>query len=192
MNANMQPDIAVARLLPANLEALAPPPALLPGESMQRYKFLRAAIFADLAPQSAIEWLLAIDVVELSWEIERYRLLRHKVLERYRQPAVERCLRDMDLIGIPPEHREVSNRHIRRNAIEWQSDPEAASEIEARMTANGFDELTTNAESHVQAREAFVLFQALLDAAQNRRSSSLREIRFQRLTTSSSLAERRR
>jgi hypothetical protein len=26
-------------------------------------------------PRSAIEWLLAIDVAELSWEIQRYRIL---------------------------------------------------------------------------------------------------------------------
>jgi hypothetical protein len=66
--------------LPAEFESLAPPPLLLPGEKLEQYQMLRQAIFADIAPRSAIEWLLAIDVVELSWEIQRYRLLRHKVL----------------------------------------------------------------------------------------------------------------
>jgi hypothetical protein len=50
---------------------------------------LQQAIFTDLAPQSAIEWLLAIDVAELSWEIQRSQLLRHKLLETYRQKANE-------------------------------------------------------------------------------------------------------
>jgi hypothetical protein len=44
--------------------------ALLPGEAAPGY--LRRA------PRSAIEWLLAIDLVKLSWEIQRYRLLRQK------------------------------------------------------------------------------------------------------------------
>jgi len=39
--------------------------------------------------KSAIEWLLAVDRVELSWEIERYRLLRHRVLMQYREKAIE-------------------------------------------------------------------------------------------------------
>ncbi|WP_249151336.1 hypothetical protein [Bradyrhizobium liaoningense] len=61
--------------LPVEFEALAPPPLLNPGEHLEHCQALRQAIFADLAPRSAIEWLLAIDVAELSWEIRRYRLL---------------------------------------------------------------------------------------------------------------------
>lgn len=53
--------------LPVELEALAPPPLLLPGEDLGHYLALRQAIFANLAPRSAIEWLLAIDVAERSW-----------------------------------------------------------------------------------------------------------------------------
>jgi hypothetical protein len=67
--------------VPAELEVLTPPPPLLPGENLQHYEALRRAIFADIAPHSALEWLLAIDVAELSWEIQRYRLLRYKLLE---------------------------------------------------------------------------------------------------------------
>lgn len=58
--------------LPVEFEALAPP--LMPGEHLEHYQALRQAIFADLAPRSAIEWLLAIDVAELSWEIQHYRV----------------------------------------------------------------------------------------------------------------------
>ncbi len=48
--------------MPVELEILAPPPLLLPGESPERsperHQVRRQAIFADLAPRSAIEWLL--------------------------------------------------------------------------------------------------------------------------------------
>jgi hypothetical protein len=50
--------------LPVEFEVLAPPPLLLPGEHLDHYQTLRQAIFADLAPRSAIEWLLAIDVAD--------------------------------------------------------------------------------------------------------------------------------
>jgi len=39
-----------ATALPMEMEALAPPPLLLPGESREHYQALRQAIFADLAP----------------------------------------------------------------------------------------------------------------------------------------------
>ncbi|WLA68420.1 hypothetical protein [Bradyrhizobium diazoefficiens] len=91
--------------MPVELEVLVPPPLLLPGESLDHYHALRQAIFADLAPRSAIEWLLAIDVAELSWDIQRYRLLRHKLLETYRQKAIEAALRRIDMIGIAPNSK---------------------------------------------------------------------------------------
>ena len=79
--------------LPVELEVLAPPPLLLPGEQLEHYQALRQAIFADLAPRSAIEWLLAIDVAELSWEIQRYRMLRHQLLVVQRDQAIAAALR---------------------------------------------------------------------------------------------------
>jgi hypothetical protein len=86
--------------MPEGLEAFARPPSLLPGERPEQYDALRDAIFCEIAPRCAIEWLLAIDVVELSWDIQRYRILRHKILEGYRQKAIEQALRRVDCAGI--------------------------------------------------------------------------------------------
>lgn len=162
--------------IPPELEALAPPPLLLPGESPQRYHLMREAILLELAPESAIEWLFAIDVVELSWEIQRYRLLRHKLLESYRQRAIEHSLRHIDLAGIPPELAEQASQHIRHNARIWRIDPGAATEIEARLLAYGFDQHSISVEVYLQAREVFLAFEALIASAHNRRMSLLRDI----------------
>ncbi|WP_228748267.1 hypothetical protein [Bradyrhizobium sp. BR 10289] len=78
MNTTMQPSDPQAHpIIPAQYQALCPPPQLLPGESIDQYHALPAAIFRDTDPQSAIEWLLVIDIAELSWEMRRYRVLRH-------------------------------------------------------------------------------------------------------------------
>jgi hypothetical protein len=143
---------------------------------------MRQAILSDIAPKSAIEWLLAVDVIELSWEIERYRLLRHKVLMQYREPAIEQCLRRIDLLEISSESNGLAHQRVRRNAWCWRNDVGAAHEIESRLAAHGFDQSTISAESLAQAREFFFLFQTLLDAAQSRRMSLLREIKLQRAT----------
>ena len=170
-----------ATVLPAEFEVLAPPPLLLPGENLDHYQALRQAIFADLAPRSAIEWLLAIDVAELSWEIQRYRVLRHKLLETYRQKAIEAALRRIDIVGIAPEFEEEAEYYTLQNALSWRIDPIAATEIDARLAAYGFDQHAINTEVYVQAREILVLFEGLLNAAQTKRMLLLREIRNQRL-----------
>ncbi|MGY3238683.1 MULTISPECIES: hypothetical protein [unclassified Bradyrhizobium] len=171
--------------LPVEFEALAPPPLLLPGESLEHYELLRQAIFADLAPRSVIEWLLAIDVAELSWEIQRYRLLRHKLLENYRQKAIEAALRRIDMVGIDPKFEAEAECYTLQNALSWRIDPIAATEIDTRLASCGFDQHAITMEVYVQAREMFVLFEGLLNAAQTKRMLLLREIRNGRLAIGS-------
>lgn len=171
-----------ATALPVEFEALAPPPLLLPGESLEHYQALRQAVFADLAPRSAIEWLLAIDIAELSWEIQRYRLLRHKLLETYRQKAIEAALQRIDMIGIASDFEDQAAYYTRQNAVSWRIDPMAATEIDVRLAAYGFDQHAITTEVYVQAREMVVLFEGLLNAAQTKRVLLLREIRNPRLT----------
>ncbi|GMO16320.1 hypothetical protein [Bradyrhizobium sp. TM233] len=166
--------------LPVEFEFLAPPPLLLPGEQLEHYQALRQVIFADLAPRSAIEWLLAIDVAELSWDIQRYRMLRHRLLETYRQKAVEATLRRIDMVGIDPEFEAEAETYTLQNALSWRCDPVAASEIDARLATYGFDQHAITTEVYVQAREVLALFEGLLNAAQTKRMLLLREIRNQR------------
>ena len=136
-----------ATVLPAEFEVLAPPPLPLPGENLERYQALRQAIFADLAPRSAIEWLLAIDVAELSWEIQRYRILRHRLLEAYRQNTIEAALRRIDMAGIGPEFEDEAAYYTGQNAVSWRLDPVATTDIEARLASYGIDQHAINMTS---------------------------------------------
>lgn len=169
-----------ASAISVEFQALCPAPQLLPGESIDHYRALQAAIFQDIAPQSAIEWLLAIDVAELSWEIQRYRILRHKLLESYRQKAIEMTLRRIDVAGIAPDFKDAAERYTIQNALDWRLDPIAADEIEARLASYGFDQHAVSLEVYVQAREIFALFETLMNAAQLRRLFLLKEINSRR------------
>lgn len=171
----------IATALPAEIEVLAPPPPLLPGESLEHYQALRQAIFADLAPRSVVEWLLAVDIAELSWEIQRYRVLRHKALDAYRQKAIEVALRSIDMVGIAPGFEAEAEYYTLQNALSWRVDAAAATEIDTRLANYGFDQHAITTEVYVQAREIFVLFEGLLNAAQTKRILLLREIRNPRL-----------
>jgi hypothetical protein len=102
---------------------------------------------------------------------------RHKLLEVYRQKAIEAALRRVDMVGIAPEFETEAEYHTLQNGLSWRTDPMAATEIETRLGAYGFDQRALNTEVYVQAREIFVLFESLLNAAQTKRLLLLREIR---------------
>jgi hypothetical protein len=166
--------------MPAFLQAIVRPSSLLPGEDPSEFEAIRDIIIHDVAPQSGIEWLWTIDLIELSWDIQRYRTLRHKVLETHRQRAIEQALGRIDCAGISTASLEIARGHIQRNAAQWHDDPQAAVEIEARLASLGFDACSIDMEVIVQAREIFIMFDSLMHSAQNRRIYLMREINARR------------
>ena len=77
---------------------------------------------------------------------------------------------------------ESAHHHLRQNAQTWRADPKAASEIEARLAAHGYDAQAVNVQVYLEAHEIFLAIEALLNSAQNRRLSLLREIDNRRYT----------
>ena len=61
--------------IPAELKSLEEPSCLLPGESRREFEVIRQMIIEDVGPKTNLEWLWTMDLVELSWEILRYRRL---------------------------------------------------------------------------------------------------------------------
>jgi hypothetical protein len=176
MNAPIEFESVQQFSIPAQFRSLLKPPRLLPGESQTDYATLRQMMIDEVAPQSSIEWLWTIDLMELSWDVVRYRSLREKVLEVYREAAVESLLQRVDSLGIPPSAQEMAQRHTRRNVEQWRDDPTAASEIEAYLKSKKIDAASINIQVFVQARDLFILFDSLMHSAQSRRIVLLREI----------------
>ena len=178
--------------VPAELKTLEEPSCLLPGESPHEYNTIRRMIVEDIRPATNLEWLWTLDLTELSWEILRYRRLRERILQAYRGRAIASILQRLDGAGIPPQAKTVVQTFSERAAIEWCHDPEAASEIDARLQRNGVDLATINSEVFLQAREGFAWFDAMMHAAQSRRIALLREIAVHREFDGRSTRARRR
>ena len=106
----------LAGVLPPQFQTLFFPPQLLPGESLNQYQTLQTLVFRDLAPRSSIEWLLAIDIAELSWEIQRYNVLRHRLLSTSRQKAIEATLHRIDVAVAPAELQRAAEFYSKRLA----------------------------------------------------------------------------
>jgi hypothetical protein len=138
-------------------------------------------ILHDVRPETNIEWLWVLDLVDLSWEILRYRGLKQKILEEFRVIAVESLLRRIDGSGMTEEDASRAVQvHARRSALEWRDDRDAAVEIEARLERFGIDAVALNAEVYIQARDQLELFDQLMQRAQQRRIALLREIGIRR------------
>ena len=165
---------------PAEFRSFAEPSFLLPGEDLRDYEVLRQMIVEDIQPQTNIEWLWTLDLVELSWEILRYRRLKKSILDVHRATAIEAILRRLDGEGMPAELMPMVDLYAKRSAAEWRDDRDAASETEARLRRNKFDSIDIYAEVFVQARASFEMFDRLTHLAQTRRIGLLREISLRR------------
>lgn len=133
-------------------------------------------IINDIRPRTNLEWLWVLDLVELSWEVLRYRRLKEKILETHRVDAIASILQQLDGKGMPVQSKAFVQTSSRRNSIEWREDSTAASEIEARLAAGGFDTSAVNAEVFLLAQASFGFFDRLMQSAQSRRINLLREI----------------
>jgi hypothetical protein len=73
--------------IPAELKSFAEDTCLLPGESRREFENIRCMIIDDVRPKTHIEWL---------WILDLYRCLKQKILESYRQAAIEALLQRLD------------------------------------------------------------------------------------------------
>jgi hypothetical protein len=166
--------------MPAELQAFSEPCDLLPGESRNDFEAIRQMMVESVQPETNLEWLWTLDLIELSWEILRYRGLKQRVLAEYRHCAIRAILLRLDGEGMSAEQFPHLEFQVGRVVAEWRKDADAAVEIEARLRQHGFDDTVVNAEAFYQAQGSFSMFDDLMHAAQNRRMVLLREISIRR------------
>ena len=112
--------------MPAELQAFSEPCSLLPGESRSDFEAIRQMMIDDIQPETNMEWLWTLDLIELSWEILRYRSLKQRVLAEYRHSAVRAILLRLDGEGMPVErfqHLEFQVGRIVAECVPIQTPP---------------------------------------------------------------------
>jgi hypothetical protein len=88
--------------VPAELIPFSEPSFLLPGENLRDLEAIRQMMIDDIQPETNVEWLWTLDLVELSWEILRYRCLKKRILDAHRAAAIEAILQRLDGEGCRP------------------------------------------------------------------------------------------
>jgi hypothetical protein len=99
---------------------------LLPGEDLREFEAIRQMMVDGIRPETNIEWLWTLDLVELSWEILRYRRLKKRILDTHRATAIEAVLQRLDGEGMPAEDMPMVRMKTRRTVTEWRCDQDAA------------------------------------------------------------------
>ena len=60
--------LCVSLSVPAELIPFSEPSFLLPGVSLHEFEAIRQMMVDDIQPETNIEWLWTLDLVELSWK----------------------------------------------------------------------------------------------------------------------------
>jgi hypothetical protein len=101
---------------------------LLPGKNLRDFEVVRQMMVDDIQPKTHVEWLWTLDLVDLSWEILRYRQLKKRILDAHRVVAIEAVLRRLNGEGMPPEAMPIVKLQARRAAAEWRERERRADE----------------------------------------------------------------
>jgi hypothetical protein len=115
---------------PQELAHLFADPPVARNERREDYENLLAAIAAGVKPADAIEWMHALDIADLSWEIRREKSLKLHVIKTAETNVVERLL-------TPPSKPSADGSPTYFGA--FLTDPQARDE--ARQWASGDPEV---------------------------------------------------
>ena len=109
--------------LPAQLMPFSEPSLLLPGENLRDFEIIRQMMVDDIQPQTNTEWLWTLDLVEVSWEILRYRNLKNRILDAHRAAAIAAILQRLDGEGMPAEWSNYKRSGRPQNGVKIQRLP---------------------------------------------------------------------
>ena len=145
-------------------------------ETIEGYKSFFRAIVADLKPADAIDWLYIKDVVDLSWQIRRERVVLAGVVKSFQMEVVRDLLKatvDTSNAGEAAVYRIFSAAN---DAQRWASDPAARKEIDARLSARGHSAAAVLAQAYIRGANHIDAIDKRIASYEARRVGIVREI----------------
>jgi hypothetical protein len=153
---------------------------VLPGETEQEFLEVMSMMILDITPQNYIEWLCAIDLACLWWEIQRYRCWKVAIIRANRSAALVDALYKSDpnysLLGRQPAIR----AQAKLDAEKWHNDPNRRCELNVRLTQHGYDAKGINAEAFIGGLIPLATIERFLASARSQVNVLLREIGIRR------------
>jgi hypothetical protein len=150
--------------------AIAPAP-LLPGENQADYTDVAVRVVKAAKPRDAIEEFLVRDVIDLTWEILRLRLVKSGILKASMNTGVAEILNGLG------HGRKSGPFYAQELGEKWAAGDRAArKEVEAALAKAGLTIGEATAKTLEEKLDSFERLDRLLASAEARRNNALREI----------------
>jgi hypothetical protein len=188
--------LAVSNAEVLAVEAIFGPPPILPGEDASAYEALLSRVSTDVKPADIIEKIWVRDIVDLTWEILRWRKIKMTLASEKVPAMLSEKLRAF--VHETPEYEEeekagtITEFRARTLGEEFadrwaMKDPEAVAWVN-ELVANGHISMDAVRNSaFAKALHDIERIDRLATIAENRRNSVLREIERRRSTFARSL-----
>jgi hypothetical protein len=156
-------------------------PRLLPGETDEDFYRLFELVESDLLPDTDMEWLWAIDLAWLWFDIWRYRRWKTAILLINRNAALENALAQTD-----PETQQIAGMNAliraqsRVDAEALRLETNSQDRLNRRLQAHGYDPDAINAAAFVQGLEPLAAIEKFLTSARHQIVVMFREARLHR------------
>lgn len=172
-NSNEVTATALAEVIPGDILSLFGAPPLVGGENRGLYERLRCQVALAVEPQNVIEWLYIKDVVDLDWEIRRYRHMQSVVLNSRVVQLIDPKVCMVETIGVdeseeltkPPFDIAIALRTQTRDEIAERLKEDYAIDFDAEF-----------ARAFTLCRKEIEALERMLASAESRRNAVLREI----------------
>jgi hypothetical protein len=131
-------------------------------------------IASAIKPTDPIGWLLTKDVTDLSWDIQRERIIKVDIIKYYQKEVVAEHIKAL----APPGQ---FNSAVYRTFLAdddltlWETDPEARVKIDRALAAKGHSAPAILAQAYVRGATHIDAIDKRIAAYERRRDTSLRE-----------------
>ena len=150
----------------SELSELLGPPSLLHGESDADYEALKMRIMAAVKPVDAIEHLYVRDVIDLQWDLLRFRRLKAHLLSSSAPSGLAALM----------AARKYTHFNDARFASWLNNEPKAVKEIKALLTQWGLSEQDIYAQTMFKKINEFERLEKMAYSVEMRRNTALREL----------------
>jgi hypothetical protein len=162
--------------LPQELVEFLDDPPLVGVETIEGYKSFFCAIVADLKPADAIDWLYLKDVVDLSWQIRRERVVLAGVVKSFQMEVVRDLLKATVDTSSAVEAAAYRIFNAANDAQRWASDPAARKEIDARLSARGHSAAAVLAQAYIRGASHIDAIDKRIASYEARRVGIVRQV----------------
>src|SRR3954453_22414321 len=151
----------------ANLADLLGAPAILPGESENRYAALQAEVGRTIKPQNIFDWLRVRTITDAVWEEMRYKGLESKLIEGSKVNALA--------VLLTPHCGFYQKRAAELAADYYSPDPKRSEPAVRRVAWFGITQEMINAKAASIEGANLVLLDRLIGNRQNCNRSLIKE-----------------